>query len=132
MNLNFKKVILDEVADFVRGLTYTKKDEVEFSDNVVLRANNIDITTNKLDFTALKYIDNDINVPFSKIVKKNERDDAYQKIKEQLLAGRQVYIICPRIDEPDPTKLLALNVKSVKEEALRLKKEVFPEYEIRI
>ena len=30
-------------------------------------------------------------------------------------------MICPRINEPDPTKALALNVKSVKEEAKRLK-----------
>ena len=41
-------------------------------------------------------------------------------------------MICPRIDEPDPQKELALNAKSVKEEAKRLKKEIFPEYEISI
>jgi len=41
-----------------------------------------------------------------------------------------LYVICPRIDEPDPKKELALQAKSVLVEAKRLKKEVYPEYEI--
>lgn len=57
---------------------------------------------------------------------------AYEKIRKELEAGRQAYVICPRIDEPDPKKELALNVKSVKEECARLKKEVFPEYSLDI
>ncbi len=61
-----------------------------------------------------------------------ERQKVYDKIKTELTAGRQVYIICPRIDEPDPAKELALQAKSVKAEAKRLKKDVFPEYEIGI
>jgi ATP-dependent DNA helicase RecG len=51
---------------------------------------------------------------------------------EQLKEGRQAYVICPRIEEPDPDKAFALQAKSVKEEAKRLKKEIFPEYEIAI
>ena len=39
---------------------------------------------------------------------------------------------CPRIDEPIRTKELAVLARSVKEEAKRLKKYVFPEYEIGI
>ncbi|MDP2655078.1 MAG: helicase-related protein, partial [bacterium] len=35
------------------------------------------------------------------------------------------YVICPRIDEPDPQKEFALQAKSVKAEAARLKKSVF-------
>ncbi len=46
--------------------------------------------------------------------------------------GRQAYVICPRIDEPDPTKALAVQARSAKKEAERLKKEVFPEYEIAV
>jgi ATP-dependent DNA helicase RecG len=41
-----------------------------------------------------------------------------------------MYVICPRIDEPDPDKEAAIIAKSVKEEAKRLKKSIFPEYEI--
>src|SRR4029077_10675496 len=61
-----------------------------------------------------------------------ERDKAYAKIHEQLKEGRQAYVICPRIDEPDPDKAFALMAKSVKAEAKRLKKDIFPEYEIAI
>ncbi|MCH7529870.1 ATP-dependent DNA helicase RecG [Patescibacteria group bacterium] len=60
------------------------------------------------------------------------REKIYEKIRNELKSGRQMYVICPRIDEPDPKKELALNVKSVKEEAKRLKKDVFQEYEIEI
>lgn len=68
----------------------------------------------------------------TKIVKKEERTKAYAEIRTQLEAGRQAYVICPRIDEPDPDKAFALMAKSVKEEAKRLKKDVFPEYSIEI
>jgi ATP-dependent DNA helicase RecG len=54
----------------------------------------------------------------------------YEKVRAELAAGRQAYIICPRIDEPDPTKELAVQAKSVKEEAKRLKRDIFPEYEL--
>jgi ATP-dependent DNA helicase RecG len=55
-----------------------------------------------------------------------KREVAYERVREQLAAGHQAYVICPRIDEPDPTKELAIQAKSVKAEAERLKKEVFP------
>lgn len=53
-------------------------------------------------------------------------------IRKEILGGRQAYVICPRIDEPDPEKELALNAKSVTEEAKRLKANVFPGFEIEI
>jgi ATP-dependent DNA helicase RecG len=37
-------------------------------------------------------------------------------------------VICPRIDEPDPKKEHALQAKSVKAEAARLQRDVFPEF----
>ncbi len=68
----------------------------------------------------------------TEVVAPDKRLQAYEKVREELKAGRQLYVICPRIDEPDPTKELAVLAKSVKEEAKRLKKEVFGEYEIGI
>jgi ATP-dependent DNA helicase RecG len=62
----------------------------------------------------------------------DKRADAYTRVRAELAAGHQGYVICPRIDEPDPTKELALIAKSVKAEAARLKKEVFPDAEIDI
>jgi ATP-dependent DNA helicase RecG len=66
------------------------------------------------------------------IVLPNKRDEVYAKIREELQAGRQAYIICPRINEPDPDKEKVLLLKSVKEEAKLLKERVFPEYAIGI
>ncbi len=68
----------------------------------------------------------------TEIVTPNKRDEAYEKIREELAKGRQAYIICPRIDEPDPEKEMALIAKSVKAEAKRLSEEIFPDYAIDI
>ncbi len=68
----------------------------------------------------------------TEIVPIEKRKLVYEKIRAELKSGRQVYVICPRIDEPDPTKEMALELKSVKAEAERLQKEVFPEYKIDI
>ncbi len=57
---------------------------------------------------------------------------AYQKIKQELQTGRQAYIICPRIDEPDPEQEQAMIAKSVTAEAQRLSKGIFKGYRIDI
>ncbi len=62
---------LGEVCAFRRGLTYSKGDEVAVSDNVVLRATNIDLSTNLLNLDELKYIKNTVVVPESKKVHKD-------------------------------------------------------------
>jgi len=66
----------------------------------------------------------------TEIITPNKREETYEQIRLELKAGRQLYVICPRINEPDPEKEIALNVKSVTAEAKRLKKEVFQKYEI--
>lgn len=66
----------------------------------------------------------------TEIVSPRERKNTYEKIREEIARGRQCYVICPRINEPDPEKARPLYAKSVKEETLRLKKNIFPEYEI--
>jgi len=59
-----------------------------------------------------------------------ERQQVYESIREQLNAGRQAYVICPRINEPDPTKANALQTKSAKAEQTRLSEKVFPEFTV--
>ncbi|MEK7088517.1 MAG: ATP-dependent DNA helicase RecG [Patescibacteria group bacterium] len=66
----------------------------------------------------------------TEIITPNKRDETYEEIREELKNGRQLYVICPRIEEPDPTKEMALQAKSAVAESKRLKKEVFREYEI--
>jgi ATP-dependent DNA helicase RecG len=58
------------------------------------------------------------------------RARAYDITRRELEKGRQAYVICPRIEEPDPTKLNALQAKSAKAEAKRLQKDVFPDFRI--
>lgn len=66
----------------------------------------------------------------TKIVKPDKRAAAYEAVRDELRKGRQAYVICPRIDEPDPEKWNAVQAKSAKAEAKRLASEVFPEYEV--
>jgi len=85
-----------------------------------------------LDLTLLDQMPPGRKPIITEIVKPAERSRAYEKIHEQLAEGRQAYVICPRIDEPDPDKAFALMAKSVTAEAKRLKKDVFQHYEIAI
>jgi ATP-dependent DNA helicase RecG len=85
-----------------------------------------------LDLTLLDQMPHGRKPIITEIITPDKRDGVYEKIHTELQAGRQAYVICPRIDEPDPDKEMAVLAKSVKEEALRLKKDVFAEYEIGI
>ncbi len=105
----------------------------------------------------------------TEIVPPNKREGTYEKIRQELRAGRQLYVICPRIFEDEEVELSSQRVlsperagfereresegrnpetgsrgpakkargqhtsqemKSAVAEAKRLKKEIFPEYEI--
>jgi len=85
-----------------------------------------------LDLTLLDQMPAGRKPIITQIVKPTERKAAYEKMRTELEAGRQAYVICPRIDEPDPDKAFAVMAKSVTEEAKRLKANVFPDYEIAI
>jgi ATP-dependent DNA helicase RecG len=83
-----------------------------------------------LDLTLLDEMPSGRKPVATEIVTAAKRAATYEHIHALLKEGRQCYVICPRIDEPDPEKEQALIAKSVKEEAKRLKEKVFPEYEI--
>jgi ATP-dependent DNA helicase RecG len=68
--------------------------------------------------------------PTTTIVTPDKRQAVYDAIRTELAAGRQLYVICPRIDEADPTNAAAIQAKSVTSEAARLAKEVFSTYRI--
>ncbi len=70
MKEGWKYKKLKDVATFTRGLTYSKNDEVEVSNNIVLRSNNVDLSTGKLNFDELKYLRPEFSVPEEKRVKK--------------------------------------------------------------
>ncbi len=67
---------------------------------------------------------------YTKVVPPKKRDEVYAALRSELSEGRQAYVICPRIDEPDPSKALALRVKSVTAEAKRLTDGPLHEYRV--
>ena len=85
-----------------------------------------------LDLTVLDESPVGRKTIITELVLPGHRDIVYEKIRGELLSGRQMYVICPRIDIPDPDKEAAIIAKSVKEEAKRLKEKIFPEFEIGI
>jgi GxxExxY protein len=68
----------------------------------------------------------------TKVVAPSHIEEVYEHVRSELASGRQAYVICPRIDEPDPTMENALQLKSVKQEAERLKEYVFKKARIDI
>jgi superfamily II DNA or RNA helicase len=83
-----------------------------------------------LDLTLLDEMPAGRRAIITKIIAERERASAYAAAERELAAGRQAYVICPRIDEPDPTKELALNTKSAKAEQKRLQEKVFPHHTV--
>jgi len=85
-----------------------------------------------LDLSLLDQMPTGRKPIITEIVGKESREKAYDRVRAELAAGRQAYVICPRIDEPDPAKEFALQAKSVKAEAERLKRNVFKKESIGI
>ncbi len=79
-----------------------------------------------LDLTVLDQMPVGRKPILTSVLGPEKRDEAYARVRTELALGHQAYVICPRIDEPDPAKELALIAKSVKTEAARLKRDIFP------
>ncbi len=87
-----------------------------------------------LDLTVIDQMPSGRKQVITEIVANAEekRNVAYDKIKAELKAGRQAYIICPRISDPDEDTEQKLNLKSVTSEAKRLGTTVFKDFRIGI
>ena len=71
----------------------------------------------------------------AKVVPPASRIDAYAFIRGQVKKGRQVFVICPRIeksedDETKSTNWFAADTKTVKEEYDKLSKKIFPDMRV--
>ena len=85
-----------------------------------------------LDITLLDEMPKGRKPIKTSIVGPTQHRAMYDHVTSELEAGRQAYVICPRIDEPDPDKQTALVLKSVTAEAKRLQRDIFPKYRIGI
>jgi ATP-dependent DNA helicase RecG len=81
-----------------------------------------------LELTVIDTMPKNRKKIITEIVKSSKRQETYEHIRKELQAGRQVYVICPRIDEQDEDEKQKRLLKSVKEEAKRLSDIVFPEF----
>ncbi len=84
-----------------------------------------------LDLSILDELPKGRQLPLTKIVLQTERESVYEKIREELNSGRQAYVICPRVNDPDPDMETAINAKSVKSEIERLQTKIFKEFKVR-
>ena len=80
-----------------------------------------------LDISVLKEMPPQRRPVITRLVPPGGRDQAYSFIREQITAGRQVFVICPLIQESDK-----LGVRSATAEAEKLRTSVFPELAPRI
>jgi type I restriction enzyme M protein len=71
-NCQYEMVKLGDVCELVRGVTYSKDNEVDKSDTIVLRANNISLETNSLDLTELKYLNDQYSFDEAKQLQKGD------------------------------------------------------------
>ncbi|USN87533.1 MAG: ATP-dependent DNA helicase RecG [Candidatus Nomurabacteria bacterium] len=85
-----------------------------------------------LDITLLDQMPSGRKPVITKVIGPGQSKAMYEHVQEELKTGRQAYVICPRIDEPDPDKENALQLKNVTTEAERLRKEEFKGYRIAI
>ena len=61
----------------------------------------------------------------TKVVISDERGKTYAFIHDQVISGRQIFVVCPLIEPSDK-----LGVKSVKQEYEKISKEVFPDFKV--
>lgn len=84
-----------------------------------------------LDLSIIDELPKNRKKIITKIVAPVNRDKAYAFIRGQVKKGRQVFVICPRIDPADmKTNVFALDVRAVKEEYEKLSKNIFPDLKV--
>ncbi len=93
-----------------------------------------------LDLSLITELPKDRKPIITKTVTQKERATTYEFVRKQANAGRQIFVICPRIEprqaNPDAPErfsfreLQQLDVKSVTEEYEKLSKKVFPDLRI--
>jgi ATP-dependent DNA helicase RecG len=85
-----------------------------------------------LELTVIDTLPENRKRIITEIVLPSKRSAMYEHVRKELQNGRQVYVICPRIDEQDEEEAQKRTLKSVKEEAKRLAEIVFPEFVVDI
>jgi ATP-dependent DNA helicase RecG len=86
-----------------------------------------------LDLSIINQLPKGRKKVITKAIAPSQREKAYKFIRKEVKKGRQVFVICPRIEPTSNEQLTSwAEVKAVKEEYEKLSKEVFPDLKIGI
>ena len=95
-----------------------------------------------LDISIIKEKPKNRQKIITKVISPLQRKVAYKFIREEVNSGRQVFVICPRIELADPTKevkgkngqskmnIMWAEAKAVQEEYKKLSEEIFPDLKV--
>src|SRR3989344_8786586 len=95
-----------------------------------------------LDISLIKEKPKNRQKIVTKIITLKERKETYQFVREEVNKGRQVFVVCPRIEISDPKKetkaggqqsrmnILWQEVKAVEEEYKKLSEQIFPDLKV--
>jgi len=95
-----------------------------------------------LDISIIKEKPKNRQKIITKVVSPSQRKVTYKFIRDEVISGRQVFVICPRIEASDPkaeikTKgpqskmnILWAEVKAVQDEYKKLSEEIFPDLKV--
>ena len=91
-----------------------------------------------LDISLIQELPKGRKKIITKVIPPQKRKEAYDFIREQIKEGRQVFVICPRIEPANNLQLTTNNlqlmgwaeVKAVKKEFEKLSKEIFPDLKV--
>ncbi len=85
-----------------------------------------------LDLTILDEMPPGRKKIITDVIPPHSRDRMYESVKKELSGGRQAYVICPRIDEPDEEESQKKTQKAVVTEAKRLQENVFQKWKVAV
>jgi len=91
-----------------------------------------------LDISLIEELPKGRKKIITNVIPPQKRKEAYDFIREQIKEGRQVFVICPRIEPANNLQLTTNNlqlmswaeVKAVKKEFEKLSKEIFPDLKV--
>ncbi len=81
-----------------------------------------------LDLTILDEVPKHRKQIMTKLVHRKDRATTYEAIRSELKSGRQVYVICPRIEGEDDGEQKNSTMRNVLEESKHLAEKIFPEF----
>lgn len=136
---NLGLVIIDEQHRFGVGQRFkiVSKDEKKAPHFLSMSATPIPRTLaltiyGDLDLTLLDEMPAGRKQVITYIVPPLDRHRAYEQIREEIKQGRQAFIVCPRIESSKEGDTIKIEMKAVKEEYLRLSKDVYKEFKLGI